>query len=366
MSYNQVSWNPTLGSGSNPLYDMPSGTPISGSQITPLVTPISAGSTSGWPTPPGSPYNDITAVPTIAQINASSGINQVLGLLNRRIVLWNYWYGYSVTPFASYVTASTAVTASFFSSIYTKIAALRAVEGLSVYSFPPVIPTPGAVWPGYPVYAYHVAHMRKALALDGIQDILCRLAPFDVGAHATGGGGGVCQYDESEPGTAWTYDLQVGEIFIPFVGYYWTRGLAYFPPPEYCASYSGPTPTLNVPMQQGYVGYSQQFDVGSINVYDNGIETSLPGGSVTWPGRATLSGTLIIAEGSGLLPPAPTWVTATGTIASSISAAVGQWLAFQIASQEEVNGVQPFGNITPSYYGGSASVNRPSLDLNWS
>ena len=269
MSYDQLIgsggfWNPSIngdissaqnaGDGN---YNMPSGTTMgtlgtAGSQLLPLTTLISAGSISGWPsTPSGS---DTTTVPSIAQISASSGINQILGLLNRRIVycnsLNNGLAGYSPGTPIPYITStglgSGTGMATKFQAIYAAIATLLAAEGFTSNPYailpnntgtawPPTTNVAGGVYtdPSRLVYAYHVANMRKALCLTGLQKISIRyLREWGW---------------EERDGTTWgtpTYGPAVNQWSFTFVGRQDTdrcRMVYYYGIPEYAALAGSPT-----------------------------------------------------------------------------------------------------------------------------
>ena len=102
MAYDLVTWSPAVGGSGTDRYDLPAG------------SYVPAGSSS------------FSSTPTISEINASSGINQIIGLINRRGRL--FVSGYSDL---SYATSGERITKSFYDSIKTKIGSLRSAEYFS-------------------------------------------------------------------------------------------------------------------------------------------------------------------------------------------------------------------------------------------
>ena len=361
MPYNEITWSPALGAGSNPLYDFPSGTTIADGQITPLVTPITAGSTSGWPTLPTVPYQDTSAVPSIAQINASSGMNQVIGYLNRRIVFSNAYFSrvQAVVPYVNPATPVYAIVGlSSIASIYSAVNTLLANEGFaSPYPFPPATATPGGVYAGYPVLAYHVAIVRKALALTGAQTLYPTAAIYQVGCQELTGASFIFAYNISG-GVGTQANQQIG---IPYAtGWYWVRGLLVFKIPDYASHFAG-SATLTVPVVQNLYG---EWPATYVNVYDAGGISSLPStGEIysstgaPWPGIAT-GGTQVIS-----VPYASVPITPTASV-PELSGNAGNYRYFWIATSDETGGVQPpttptVPNITGVY------ENTSTLTVDW-
>ena len=140
-----VTWSPAINA-----IEVPGATQIDGTvdTINP-PTKIEAGA------------SDYSATPTLAEINARSGWNQVVALLNRRVARYNTLFGTSLST-ASYFTAGDKITRSAMSTLQTRINSLRTSEGFSSYTFP-TLPSVGEKIPGSVL-----AHHRKALRLEGI------------------------------------------------------------------------------------------------------------------------------------------------------------------------------------------------------
>jgi hypothetical protein len=173
MSYDLVTWSPRVGSSGDDLYNVPGATKLDLTVDSGSKTKIYAGDATG--ANPGSladfsDYTNASLIPTIAQINASAGVNQVIGLLNRRIKMWNALAGTSMSAIA-YVAASASVTAAKFNAICSAITTLRSTEGFTAYTFPGTSFGDGNICVGCKVYGYHLANMRKALCLSGTQTI---------------------------------------------------------------------------------------------------------------------------------------------------------------------------------------------------
>ena len=102
-----------------------------------------------------------SAVPTIAQLNACSGINQVIGYYNRRAQNWNNEFGTSLGVL-SYISQPLRIKAAEINTINSAIALLRTAEGFGVYPF-----DASHIVIGKPALALHVNDMRKALRIAG-------------------------------------------------------------------------------------------------------------------------------------------------------------------------------------------------------
>jgi hypothetical protein len=109
--------------------------------------------------------SSFSTIPTIAEINASAGLNQVIGLVNRRMKNYNAAFGTTMTPLA-YLTG-TKIKAADFTAIKTAIDLVRTTEGFAAYGSWPANMTAGKLIKGV-----HLAHMRKALRISGV----CTLA----------------------------------------------------------------------------------------------------------------------------------------------------------------------------------------------
>jgi hypothetical protein len=137
-----------VGGSGDDLYNVPGAIKLDASQDTGNQTRIDVGDASGF-----------DATPTIAQLNASSGLNQVIGALNRRILNYNATFGTTATTL-SYLSADAKITASNFTAINNKINTLRTTEGFATYTFS----SPST---NTSIKGIHLANMRKALAISG-------------------------------------------------------------------------------------------------------------------------------------------------------------------------------------------------------
>ena len=181
MSYDQLIgagsyWNPSVkgvssaqGAGDDN-YNVPGATvlPPSTGQSSGGPSSIAAGDASGFAD--YSDYTNASLIPTLVQIGASSGVNQVIGMLNRRTKMWNSLYGTSLSPQA-YVTVGSNVTAAKFNAICSAITSLLSAEGFAAYSFPGTSFADGNICAGCKIYGYHLATMRRALCLAGSQTL---------------------------------------------------------------------------------------------------------------------------------------------------------------------------------------------------
>jgi len=148
MATDQVTWAPRIDAGGG-RYDIPGSTKLDGTMDT--VNPqtrILRGSSS------------FSTTPTIAQINVSSHVNQILGLINRRIRTWNTGHGTSY-PVLPYVAVGGRILASTFESARTSVDLLRSLEGASPYAW-------SSDWPSDDnprLQGRHLSELRQALAV---------------------------------------------------------------------------------------------------------------------------------------------------------------------------------------------------------
>lgn len=186
MGYDLVTWAPAIGGSGDDLYNIPGAKKLDATTDTGAQTPILAGDSSGF-----------SATPTIAQLNASSHFNQVVGLYNRRKGIYNTAFGTSLAT-ASYVSAGAKVLASDYTGLLSKINTLRSQEGFTggALAWPNTTPTAGAR-----VSGDHLAYLRKALAISGsIKFIIDTSVGFLSFANVQwangigGGGGNLAQY----------------------------------------------------------------------------------------------------------------------------------------------------------------------------
>lgn len=152
MGFDQVTWAPVIGGSGDNLYNVPGATKLDNTlDTTGGPCGVDVGDASGFSTPP-----------TIAQINASSGINQVIGLYNRRAGQYNTLFGTSLT-IMSYLSASVRPKAADFTNLFNNVGTLRTQEGwTAALAWPNTTPTAGR-----PIRGYHLAYLRKSLAISG-------------------------------------------------------------------------------------------------------------------------------------------------------------------------------------------------------
>jgi len=149
MAYDLVTWSPRISGAGDDRYNIPGATKLDGSVDTGLPTRIDAGDGSGF-----------SAIPTIAQINASSGVNQVIAAINRRILNHNGSYG-STLPSIAYIATGARILASKFAEMMQRITQIKQIEGfVNVTALTP--PTSGQR-----ILGSHLAVMRQALAISG-------------------------------------------------------------------------------------------------------------------------------------------------------------------------------------------------------
>ncbi len=153
MGFDLVTWAPVIGGSGDNVYNVPGATKLDNTlDTTGGPCGVDAGDSSGFLT-----------IPTIAQLNASSGINQVIGLYNRRAGQYNSAFGTSLTIMA-YLAAGVKPKATDFTNLFTNISTLRTQEGwtASAIAWPNTTPTAGRA-----IRGDHVAYLRKALAIAG-------------------------------------------------------------------------------------------------------------------------------------------------------------------------------------------------------
>jgi len=152
MAYDLVTWSPRVGSSGDDKYNVLGAKKIDGSQDTGLPSRIDAGSSS------------YSSTPTISEINAGSGINQVIALYNRRQAQMNAIMNGTPTPISYLTSNDTRIVALKFTDLYNAIGSLRSTEGFTAYTFPTSEVAAGKI-----VLGTHLAHARKALAIAGVQ-----------------------------------------------------------------------------------------------------------------------------------------------------------------------------------------------------
>lgn len=133
-----VTWSPRVGATGDDRYDLPEN------------SATKAGA---------SDYSD---PPTLDEINARSGMNQIIAEINRRIAIIDdpdrFGGGPGLTP-ANYVSAGDRVLRSKIIELQTLVNAIRSAEGNSSYSFT-------TVTIGLRIAELHLFELREALAID--------------------------------------------------------------------------------------------------------------------------------------------------------------------------------------------------------
>ncbi len=99
--------------------------------------------------------NSFSATPTMAEINASSWLNQIIALVNRRSVQT------IIAPTLFSYLDSTVLSAQLIADLRTRINAIRAAVGQSAYTFT------GAASAGGRISAATLNELRTALAFSG-------------------------------------------------------------------------------------------------------------------------------------------------------------------------------------------------------
>jgi len=153
MAFDLVTWAPRVGTSGDDLYNIPGATKLDGTIDTGEPTRIQAGSSAGFST-----------TPTIPELNASSDLNQIYGLANRRIRTFNTLFGTSLLTL-TYITPGTRITVAHITTARTRINALRVAEGFANFSF---FADVGA---GKRMKGDAIAELRKSLRIAGVQKI---------------------------------------------------------------------------------------------------------------------------------------------------------------------------------------------------
>lgn len=149
MGYDLVEWNPRRGDDTELQYQVPQ---------------ISLGDDNDTKVDVGE--SDYSSTPTLAEINERSGLNQVIALLNRRILQMNSLKTLSETVL-DYLEDDVKIKASHLTDIQTKINTLRVHEGTTVFTFTFVLA-------GKKILALHLNELRKSLAIKGIYTLSFR------------------------------------------------------------------------------------------------------------------------------------------------------------------------------------------------
>ena len=136
MAYDLVTWSPRIGATGDDKYNVPA------------ATVLAAGSTAGY-----------SATPTIAEINAGSGLNQIVAAVKRRIRTYNSLFGTSITEPSYVSSAANVISSGDFGSIQSAINDVRENEGFAAYTY-------SSTYSGLLV-SNHIAQLRKALTIDG-------------------------------------------------------------------------------------------------------------------------------------------------------------------------------------------------------
>jgi hypothetical protein len=154
MGYDIITWNPRISAIGDDAYNIPGATKLDDTQDAGGPTRIEAGETL------------FSTVPIISELNASSGINQIIGLINRRIQGFKnafpgllYPFGFNVLP---YLVPNSRITAASIAGIAPAINAIRQAEGFANFVFDA---NPGV---GSLVKGKIFSQFRKALRISGV------------------------------------------------------------------------------------------------------------------------------------------------------------------------------------------------------
>jgi hypothetical protein len=150
MAYDLVTWAPRVGSSGDDKYNVPGATKLNGFVDSGLPSRIEAGDSSGF-----------SATPSIAEINNSSGLNQVIGLLNRRALRHNALFGTTI-PTVAYQAIDERITAAKVAAVNAGISGVITTEGILPTGASLSNPSVGTMMRGTTL-----ANMRKALAISG-------------------------------------------------------------------------------------------------------------------------------------------------------------------------------------------------------
>lgn len=118
MAFDLVTWEPRISGTGNDKYNPPGATKIDGTIDTGLSRSHIIGDASGF-----------SSTPTIPELNASSGFNQVIGLANRRALRHNALFGCTI-PQISYIGTDERITAARINAIHAGITAVVTTEGI--------------------------------------------------------------------------------------------------------------------------------------------------------------------------------------------------------------------------------------------
>jgi hypothetical protein len=144
-----ITWNPRVGTTDDDRFNWPGSKKIDGSIMSDPFNVIEKGDSSILSVPP-----------TVAQINAIHGLNQIVAEVNRRYAAHNAAFGTSVTPLAYFSEAT--LTNVNISAVRSRINSLRSAEGLVAYDDWPTMS-------GRVIAGAWFAHMRKALSILNLQ-----------------------------------------------------------------------------------------------------------------------------------------------------------------------------------------------------
>lgn len=150
-----MTWQPSItpGGATDDAYNFPGSTKLDGTfDSTGNPSLVKTGSVAGWVLPNN---------PTIAELNASSDWNQIVGLYNRRATRFNTQFGTTIPIFAyRVVTSRVGLRATDYNTFTGDINTLRAFEGFTPYTFP-------VKSAGQQRLGSDMAHCRKALGIYG-------------------------------------------------------------------------------------------------------------------------------------------------------------------------------------------------------
>ena len=213
MSFDQVTWAPRRGDTGDDQYDVADD------------CGIAAGDAGAF-----------SATPTIEEIEASSGLNQVVALANRRLLQFKTRFGGTALTALPYFTSETRYARTAWNNLETRIKSIRTLEGFDNTG---LFATAHAA--GDRIARTHILALRKALRISGT---LIRLGWCDGGGVGAGDKGAPYVRRDWPYGTIILEYWQTGGILTPagqaYAGpsfrYQRRRGLWSCPMPDWVAN----------------------------------------------------------------------------------------------------------------------------------
>lgn len=144
---NLYTWTPCIGGSGDDLFNVPGATKLDGSfDSSNPPTKMALGGTS------------YSTIPTIAEINAGSGLNQVIAAYNRRAGMYNSEFGTTLTIMSYLTTTGSRTLASSMTTLFSNIGSLKQQEGLSDTTW--TISAPAA---RRTCWGHQLAYLRKKI-----------------------------------------------------------------------------------------------------------------------------------------------------------------------------------------------------------